>query len=79
MSGHNSSFFYWFSNFRKFLGIKVGVELFLLPDEMFRQRGKNFRITFGKPIPWQTFDHTKTPGQWAEEVKKVVYGLPGRG
>ena len=79
MSGHNSSFFYRFSNFRKFLGIKFGIELFLLPDEMFRQRGKNFCITFGKPISWQTFDHTKTPGQWAEVVKKMVYGLPGRG
>ncbi len=76
MSGRNSTFFYWFSNFRKFVGIKFGIEMLLLPDEMFRQRRKNFTITFGKPIPWQTFDHTKTPAQWAEQVKQVVYGLP---
>jgi putative hemolysin len=75
MSGQNSNFFYWFCNFRKFIGMKLGIEMLLLPDEMFRQRGRNFTITFGKPIPWQTFDHTKTPTQWAEEVKKVVYEL----
>ena len=77
MSGHNSNFFYRFSNFRKWIGIKFGIEMLLLPDEMFRQRGKSFTITFGRPVPWHTFDHTKTPTQWAEEVKKVVYRLPG--
>jgi putative hemolysin len=75
MSGRNSSFFYLFSNFRKFIGIKFGIEMLLLPDEMFKQRGKGFTITFGKPIPWQSFNHTKTPAEWAAEVKEVVYSL----
>lgn len=75
MSGSNSPFFYWFSNFRQFIGLKFNLEMLLLPDEMFKQRGKKFILTFGKPIPWQNFNHTKTPSQWAEEVKKVVYGL----
>jgi putative hemolysin len=79
MSGNNSKFFYRFSNFRKFIGIKFGLEMLLLPDEMFKQRGKSFTITFGKPISWQTFDHTKPQSEWAEEVKKVVYGLPAKG
>jgi putative hemolysin len=79
MSGRNSSFFYWLSNFRQFIGIKFNIEMFLLPDEMVSQRGKNFTITFGKPVPWETFNHSKTPTQWAGEVKKVVYGLPGTG
>ena len=78
MSGRNSSFFYWLSNFRQLIGVKFNIEMFLLPDEMFKQRGRSFTITFGQPIPWQSFDHTKTPAQWAEEVKKVVYGLPGK-
>lgn len=77
MSGNNSPFFYWFSNFRQFIGIKFNLEMFLLPDEMFKQRGKKFTLTFGKPIPWQSFNHTKTPAQWAETVKKVVYELQG--
>ncbi len=75
MSGSNSSFFYWLSNFRQRIGIKFNIEMFLLPDEMFKQRGKNFTITFGEPIPWQSFNNSKTPSQWAEEVKKVVYRL----
>lgn len=77
MSGRNTSFFYLLSNFRQFVGIKFNIEMFLLPDQMVRQRGKSFTITFGKPLPWQSFDHSKTPAQWAEEVKKVAYTLPG--
>ena len=76
ISGKNSAFFYWFSNFRKLIGIQFGIEMLLLPHEMFKQRGKSFTLTFGKPIPWQTFDHSRTQVQWAEEVKKVVYELP---
>jgi putative hemolysin len=75
MGGSNSPFFYWLSNFRQFIGIKFNIEMFLLPDEMFKQRGRCFTITFGKPVPWQTFDHSRTPAQWAEVVKKIVYGL----
>lgn len=75
MSGRNSSFFYRLSNFRQLIGIKFNIEMFLLPDEMAKQRGKSFTITFGKPIPWQTFDHSRTPSGWAEEVKKEVYKL----
>lgn len=77
MSGRNSSFFYWLSNFRQFIGIKFNIEMFLLPDEMVRQRGRSFTLTFGKPIPWKTFDHSRSPSAWAAEVKKEVYGLQG--
>ncbi len=76
MSGSNSGFFYWLSNFRQKIGIKFNIEMFLLPDEMFKQRNRKFTITFGKPIPWQSFNVTKTPSQWAEVVKRVVYRLP---
>ena len=34
-----------------------------------------FRVVIGKPIPWQTFDKSKTPAQWAEHVKGIVYNL----
>jgi hypothetical protein len=35
----------------------------------------SFTVTFGKPIPWQTFDKSKTPAQWAQYVKDIVYKL----
>jgi putative hemolysin len=75
IDGRNSWFFYCLSNFRQRIGIKTNIEMFLLSDEMFKQKGKTFTITFGKPIPWNTFDHSKHAVEWAEEVKKIAYGL----
>ncbi len=73
--GKNSSFFYNLSNVRKSLGIKMNYEMIYLPDEMFKSKHKTFKIHFGKPIPWQTFDKSKKPAEWAEWVKEVVYKL----
>ena len=73
--GLNSKFFYRFARIRKMLGLKFNIELIYLPCEMFKSENKTFTIYFGKPIPWQTFDRTKTLGQWATEVKKQVYDL----
>ena len=67
--------FYRLANLRKRLGFKFNFEMALLPAEMFAQRGKTFNITFGKAIPWQTFDNRHTPAQWAELVKEYVYTL----
>jgi hypothetical protein len=50
-----------------------------LADEMYKQRGKKIKFTFGKPIPWQTFDKSKSEKLWAETVKKHVYSIGGRG
>lgn len=74
-SGRNSNFFYNFTNVRKALGMKFNIELIYLPDEMFKNSNKTFTVTFGKPIAWQTFDKSKTPAQWAQYVKDVVYGM----
>jgi len=73
--GRNSNFFYRFANFRKHLGLKMNFEMLYLPDEMFRQKNSSFRIFFGSPIPWQTFDDSKKPAEWAEWVKQKVYLL----
>lgn len=75
ISGQNSRFFYRLANFRKWIGIGINLEMFLLPDELFKNRGKTFVINFGEPIPWSRFDHTKTPTEWAAMVKTEVYGL----
>ncbi|MDR0332045.1 MAG: 1-acyl-sn-glycerol-3-phosphate acyltransferase [Dysgonamonadaceae bacterium] len=75
-SGQNSNFFYNLANIRKMLGIKFNIEMLYLPDEMFNSKNKTFTITFGKPIPWQTFDKSKTFVEWAQYVKEMVYSLP---
>jgi putative hemolysin len=74
-SGRNSDFFYNLSRFRIFLGIKANIEMLYLADEMFRQKGKEIKLVFGKPIPWQTFDKSKHAIDWAEWVKSKSYAL----
>ena len=51
------------------------IAMLYLADEMFKNRHETFRITIGKPIPWQTFDKSKSPTEWAEDVKETVYKL----
>ena len=71
----NSNRFYRLANFRKALGIRMNYEMIYLPDEMFRCKHRTFRIHFGRPIPWQTFDTSRTPAQWAARVKEIVYNM----
>lgn len=73
--GRNSDFFYNLADLCKMLGIKFNVAMLYLADEMFKNRHKSFRVTIGKPIAWQTFDKSKTPYQWAQYVKEIVYNL----
>lgn len=74
-SGRNSEFFYNLARLRNLLGVKANIEMLYLPNEMFRQRGKKIALVFGKPIPWTTFDNTKTAIQWADWVKSKSYEL----
>lgn len=76
--GRNSTFFYNLANLRKFLGIKLNIEMLFLADEMFKQKGSNFNIVVGKPIPWQTFDKSKPLTQWAQWVREIVYSMQKR-
>ena len=72
--GQNSSFFYRLANFSdRFLPFNLAM-LFLV-DEMYKNVHKTFRVSIGKPIPWQTFDKSKTPMEWAQFVKEQVYKL----
>lgn len=73
--GRNSDFFYNLANVCKALNIKFNIAMLYLADEMFKNRHKTFTVTFGKPIPWQTFDKSKTPTEWAQYVKDIVYKL----
>jgi len=74
-SGRNSDFFYNLSNIRTFIGIKTNIEMLYLPDEMFRQKNKDLMLVFGKPIPWQTFDNSRSALEWADWVKTKSYEL----
>jgi putative hemolysin len=77
VSGQNSNFFYRLANFRSFFKMKWNLEMFYLSDETFHHKNQKFTITFGKPIPYQQFDKSKSTEQWAEMVRKMVYELQG--
>ena len=74
-NGRNSERFYRIAHICKKLKLKVNIAMLYLVDEMFLNEGKTFEVTIGKPIPWQTFDKTKKPKEWANYVENVVYSL----
>lgn len=74
-SGRNSERFYRIANWQKKLHLKVNIAMLFLVDEMYRNVHKTFTIKIGKPIPWQTFDKSRTPVQWAQWVEDKVYEL----
>lgn len=73
--GKNSERFYKVAQWQERLGIKFNFAMLLLPDEMYKSTGRKYRITFGKPIPIETLDKSKTDAQWAQEIRKAVYEL----
>jgi hypothetical protein len=75
--GRNSNFFYNLSAIRKMFGIKANIEMFYLVNETYKHCHKKFKVKFGTPIPWQTFDGSKSPMEWAKWVKEKAYSLDG--
>lgn len=73
--GENSPRFYRIAKWCKRLGLKFNLAMLFLPDEMYRSRGRHYTVRFGKPIPYQTFDSSRTPTQWAQWVQDEVYKI----
>ena len=73
--GQNSPRFYRFARWCQRLGFKFNFAQLLLPDEMYRSRGQHYIVRFGQPIPYQTFDRSRTPNEWARWVQDKVYEL----
>ena len=44
-------------------------------DELFKQRGNKFVITFGEPIPYTAFDKSKNDREWAADIQERVKAL----
>lgn len=75
ISGQNSKRFYRIAKIRKFLRLKWNLEMFFLVDETMRHRHTDIHLYFGKPIPYSTFDKSKSQKEWAQWVKDSVYKL----
>ncbi len=75
ISGRNTERFYRIAKFRKFFRIKWNLEMFFLADETMRHKNSDVHLYFGEPIPYATFDKSKTTAEWAHWVKDKVYQL----
>ncbi|MCK5171494.1 MAG: 1-acyl-sn-glycerol-3-phosphate acyltransferase [Bacteroidales bacterium] len=73
--GSNSHLFYIINTIRKLMGIKLNIELLLLPREMFKKRNKTIKIKIGKPISYLMFDKSLSHLKWAQKVRSHVYEL----
>lgn len=74
--GQNSPRFYRWASWRERLGIKFNYEMVLLPSEIFRAEGSEFRIVIGSPVA--PADLPSDPREAAAEVRKTVYSLQER-
>lgn len=74
-SGQNSDKFYRIANIAKALKLNFNPAMLFLVDEMYKNVHKTFEITIGRPIPWQTFDKSKSAAEWAQYVRGKVYEL----
>lgn len=71
----NSKLFYFVSSFRRFWGIKANLELFLLPKELFRFRGKTITFYFGQPISVSNFNNKAFLNEYIKQIREKLYSL----
>lgn len=71
--GRNSKFFYTLAYIRKLLHIKLNIEMLYLVDEMYGAHGKHFKVHVLPPISYTSLDTFKSPKEWAEYIKQIVY------
>lgn len=75
VEGRLSNFFYGVDRVRKWLGVKFNIEMLWLPDEMFSQQGKHFRIVVGDPISTAELQSLGSLREQTEAVRTKTYFL----
>ena len=74
-SDQNSKRFYRIANLCDALHLKFNLAMLFLVDEMMKNRHKSIEVRIGKPIPWQSFDRSRSAYSWAQYVRDLVYKL----
>ncbi|MFM9944607.1 MAG: 1-acyl-sn-glycerol-3-phosphate acyltransferase [Bacteroidia bacterium] len=75
VKGKNSPRFYNLSWLRTKLGIKANIEMFYLPDEMFKQKGNTIELIIGKPIFPAEIPDKSNLLEMAQLIRGFVYNL----
>lgn len=75
VEGELSDFFYRVDRIRRMLGIRFALEMLWLPDEMFRQAGRSFRIVVGEPVSREELARFGSPAEQLDFVRGKCYSL----
>jgi len=75
VEGRLSNFFYNVDRLRKMLGIRFNIEMLWLPDEMFSQAGRHFRIVAGDPVDTAELQQYGSLREQTEYLRRKVYSL----
>jgi putative hemolysin len=78
IDGRLSNFFYRLHKLRKFLGIKVNIEMLYLSNEMFKQKNKTIHFHVGSPLKGSEFKVDMNEMAAAQEYKKQVYSIKSK-
>lgn len=73
--GQNSPRFYRIDKICKALKIKFNIPMLFLPDEMVRGMHGTYTVRIGKPIAPEAFDSSRTPLEWAEWCRQLIYTI----
>ncbi|MCM1028313.1 MAG: 1-acyl-sn-glycerol-3-phosphate acyltransferase [Pseudoflavonifractor sp.] len=74
--GRNSASFYIASKLRQLTGMKLNLEMLLLPREIFRCRNKQFTLTVGRPIPFSSLHGGPEAADTAAHIRDLTYSIP---
>jgi putative hemolysin len=76
ISGRNSNFFYNLANFRTRFRIKWNLEMFFLPDELFKQKTKNSPLRLANQFPGKHSINPKHPTNGLRMLKILFTVCP---
>ena len=72
IKGRLSNFFYRLANFRKFIGLKMNIEMLYLADELFKQKNQHIVFTVGEHITVEDLNEFKNDKQAAHWIQAYV-------
>lgn len=73
--GLNRKRFYRTAYWRKKMGLKVNLEQAMLPAELCAARGKRFKVSFGKPVSWQSLHDAIAAGESSNSLAMRLHSL----
>lgn len=75
IEGKLSNFFYRLARLRKFLGIKLNIEMLYLSNELFKQKNSQMRFVVGTPINSDSIKNSANDVETAQQIREQVYEL----